>query len=331
MPPDDVLHDRPMRSHQLLDAFPLIRARSAELACEQVGRVLSPHHLHVRAGEQHFEARHNRLRLGGIAINVLSYGAEVEIDPGERGDFYLLQLPLSGRAQLCCDDQEAWVDPYRMGMLRPRARTRMIWSGDCTMVMLQVPQSLIQQYGPLPVLTNWSLTRSRRDPAVAAWWQAVSDLTRNLHAHGAQWLRHAAACAAMEAFLMQGLDLLTEPASVPERSMPAEPRHLRRALEYLHAHAHENPHPADVSRIACVGPRALEAAFRRHLNQTVQAYTRDLRLDRAREALWSARTSGSTTSVTDVALQLGFAHMGRFAAYYRERFGCTPSDELRRG
>lgn len=323
--------DSGMTRQQLLDGYPLVRARSAEQACEQVGRVLSPHHLHVRGVAQDFEARHNRLRLGRVALNVLSYGAEVEIDPGERGDFYLLQLPLSGRARLRCDDQEAWVDPHRMGMLRPGARTRMLWSGDCTMVMLQVPRVLVQPGGAQAMLSPGSLTRSRRDPAVAAWWQAVGDLTRNLHAHGAQWLQHAAACAAMEAFLVQGLDLLATPATESVRLAGPEPRHLRRALDYLHAHAHENPRPADVARIACVGPRALEAAFRRHLDQTLSSYTRGLRLDRAREALLEARHPGSATSVTDVALQLGFVHMGRFAAYYRQRFGRTPSEELRGG
>lgn len=42
-----------------------------------------------------------------------------------------------------------------------------------------------------------------------------------------------------------------------------------------------------------------------------------------------ARRAGRTLSVTDVALEHGFVHMGRFAAQYRQRFGCTPSRTLR--
>ena len=61
-----------------------------------------------------------------MALNVLSYGAEVEIDPGERGDYYLLQLPLQGRARVRCNGQEAWVGPDTMSVLQPRAQTRMI-------------------------------------------------------------------------------------------------------------------------------------------------------------------------------------------------------------
>jgi hypothetical protein len=180
---------------QLLDGYPLIRSRSATEARDLVGRVLSPHHLQVRTHARAFEARHNQIRLQQSAINVLSYGAEVEIDPGERGDYYLLQLPLQGRARVRCNDQEAWVHPEVMSVLQPHARTRMVWSSDCAMIMLQVPSQTVRTAwqaddGPLPALR---LTRSRQDPAVAAWWQAVGDMTRNLHHHGAQWLRHPAA------------------------------------------------------------------------------------------------------------------------------------------
>ena len=128
----------------LLDNYPLIRSRSADEARELVGRALSPHRLDVRGGAFNFEARHNQIRLGQVSLNVLSYGAEVEIDPGERGDFYLIQLPLQGRARVRCDGQEAWVDPGVLSVLHPHARTCMLWSGDCSMVMLQVPSAVLR-------------------------------------------------------------------------------------------------------------------------------------------------------------------------------------------
>ncbi|WP_094783336.1 helix-turn-helix domain-containing protein [Paraburkholderia ribeironis] len=38
----------------------------------------------------------------------------------------------------------------------------------------------------------------------------------------------------------------------------------------------------------------------------------------------------ANTSVTDVALRLGFAHVGRFSADYRAAFGEPPAATLRR-
>ncbi len=320
----------------LLDNYPLIRSRSADEARELVGLALSPHRLDIRGCERGFEARHNQIRLGQVSLNVLSYGAEVEINPGERGDFYLIQLPLQGRARLRCDGQEAWVDSSILSVLHPHAHTCMLWSGDCSMVMLQVPSAVLRDRLPSQAQRSgapqFSFTQSRRDPAVAAWWQAVTDMTHNLHDHGEQWLRHPAAYAAMEGFLLTGLELL-----LPERDIGAELlgsatggcRRLQRALDYIQANTHQNLTLANMAAAACVSPRTLEAAFRRRYNQSPLTYARGVRLERTREALRAAVAQGRPTSVTDIALQHGFIHMGRFSAYYKQRFGCAPSVTLR--
>ncbi len=320
----------------LLDNYPLIRSRSADEARDLIGKALSPHRLDVRSGESGFEARHNQIRLGQVSLTVLSYGAEVEIDPGERGDFYLIQLPLQGRARLRCDGQEAWVDPDVLSVLHPRAHTRMLWSGDCSMIMLHVPSAVLR--GRLPArqqdagVPHFSFTQSRHDPAVAAWWQAVADMTRNLHSHGQQWLRHPAAYAAMEGFLLTGLELLMpdrEGGSDKQVGTLAGSRHLQRALDYIHAHTNESLTLDRIASAACVSPRTLEAAFRRRYDQSPLAYARGIRLERVRAALQVAAAEGRQASVTDIALQHGFVHMGRFSAYYRQRFGCAPSATLR--
>ncbi len=319
---------------QLLDDYPLTRSRSATEASDLVGRALSPHHLHLRRGADHFEARHNQIHLGQVSLNVLSYGAEVEIDPGERGDYYLLQLPLHGRARVRCNGQEAWVGPDMMSVLQPRAQTRMVWTSDCAMIMLQVPSQMLRNDGdadgPLPA---FRLTRSRHDPAVAAWWQAVTDMTRNLHSHGAQWLRHPAAFGAMEAFLLSGLDLL-RPSGLASHapsilSSQGDTSRLQRAVDHIHAHVHQALSLTTIAAAACMSPRALEAAFRRRFDLSPLAYARAVRLEAVHQVLQMAALDGHPTLLSDVALHHGFIHMGRFAAYYKQHFGCSPSVTLR--
>ena len=70
----------PATSCRLLDSYPLIRSRSAEEARQRVGDVFSPHRLALRGDTRGLNVRHNRVALGQSAINVLHYGAEVEID-----------------------------------------------------------------------------------------------------------------------------------------------------------------------------------------------------------------------------------------------------------
>lgn len=62
---------------------------------------------------------------------------------------------------------------------------------------------------------------------------------------------------------------------------------------------------------------------------TPLAYLRSRRLERVRETRRAAAAGGAEASVTQIAQRHGSAHLGRFSAYYRERFGESPSETLR--
>jgi transcriptional regulator GlxA family with amidase domain len=85
---------------------------------------------------------------------------------------------------------------------------------------------------------------------------------------------------------------------------------------------------ADLCRAVGVTPRTLERAVRAvHANTPVE-FLHALRLTEARQTLLS--TCPGASSVTKVAMRFGFRELGRFAGEYRERFGESPSETLRR-
>ncbi|WP_433802171.1 helix-turn-helix transcriptional regulator [Actinomycetospora sp. CA-084318] len=109
---------------------------------------------------------------------------------------------------------------------------------------------------------------------------------------------------------------------------PAEPAALRRAVEYIEAHAGEDVTLDEIARAARIGPRALQLAFNRHRGGSPMAYLRQVRLLRAHRDLEAADpTQGDT--VAAIAAQWGFANPGRFATMYRESYGISPSRTLR--
>ncbi|MGQ3215049.1 helix-turn-helix domain-containing protein [Shinella sp.] len=77
-----------------------------------------------------------------------------------------------------------------------------------------------------------------------------------------------------------------------------------------------------------VAQRTLSLACQEFLGQGPMQFARDCRLDHVRDRLLAG--DPATTSVTTVAMQLGFWELGRFAIAYRRRFGERPSDTLRR-
>ena len=112
---------------------------------------------------------------------------------------------------------------------------------------------------------------------------------------------------------------MDQPASLPAST--------GRAREFIHARAAELPTVADVAAAGGVSVRALTRGFEKHLGTSPLQYMLELRLQGVRSDL---STAADGTGVTDLALKWGFAHLGQFAARYRQRFGESPRDTLRR-
>jgi AraC-like DNA-binding protein len=114
------------------------------------------------------------------------------------------------------------------------------------------------------------------------------------------------------------------PTGRPDAGTPAS---VRRALEFIEAHARDPLTLDEIARSAGVGPRALQEAFRRHRGTTPLAHLRATRLDRAHRELQAA-DPGCGVTVAAVAARWGFAHRGRFADAYRRSYGRAPQQTL---
>ena len=101
---------------------------------------------------------------------------------------------------------------------------------------------------------------------------------------------------------------------------------VRRARDYIHAHADE---PIELARLAAdlgVSMRALQENFKRRYGCSPRNYIQERRLDEARRRLTAPSPAAS---VTEIALDCGFGDLSQFSARYRETFGERPSDTLR--
>jgi len=132
------------------------------------------------------------------------------------------------------------------------------------------------------------------------------------------------AAAALTAFPNTTWD---EDAAAREHTRPA-PDTVRLAVAYIDTHAGEDLSLLDIARAVSITPRALQYAFRRHLDTTPLGYLRIVRLDRAHTDLLNADpTRGDTVGC--IAMRWGFLHQGNFAASYRDAYGTTPRQTLR--
>lgn len=104
-------------------------------------------------------------------------------------------------------------------------------------------------------------------------------------------------------------------------------QHVLRAEEIMAAHHADPLSIAEVARQLDITPRSLQLAFQRHRGFGPREALNRLRMEAVRDRLLAASPNDN---VSRIALECGFAHLGRFAVAYREMFGERPSDTLKR-
>lgn len=103
---------------------------------------------------------------------------------------------------------------------------------------------------------------------------------------------------------------------------------VRISEAYVAENIDSNPSLLDLSKISGLRLRSLINAFRAVTGMSPMAYLKRQRLNAVRRALTDAEKEN--TRIIDVAANWGFWHMGHFTTDYRELFGETPSETLRR-
>jgi AraC family transcriptional regulator len=102
------------------------------------------------------------------------------------------------------------------------------------------------------------------------------------------------------------------------------PAWLRRTRERLESSFRRPPALAELAVAAGVHPAHLTRSFRRHYLRSIGAFTRELRVQRAKELL-------PKTPLADVALACGFADQSHFTRTFRKLEGVTPAEFRRTG
>jgi AraC-like DNA-binding protein len=166
-------------------------------------------------------------------------------------------------------------------------------------------------------------------PAGAAHWWAtrsyVAGLLTNPEAAAPLLIANAGQLLAAATLATFPNTAVTDP-TVEDRH-DAHPGTLRRAIAFIEEHAQQDVAVADIAAAAHVSVRAIQLAFRRHLDTTPVQYLRRTRLSRVHDELRKA--DPATTTVTAVAGRWGFYNPSRFTALYRQAYDITPSQTLR--
>lgn len=301
---------------------PVFTSRCAQETRRLMGEVLVEHELEWPQGG--VDTAFYRGQVASCELYALRYGGQVEIRPQPFKDFVLVQMPLRGHASLESDGLSYSIGAGEVAILAPREYARVRWEEGCEQLILKMPLALIdagrtQLADDLPTAFQLPPVSRLQRPLATRWFRLVSELMEHLPECQAgvmpsRWLQHLE--QSLPLFL---LSHCSEPQASETVSRPST-RQLQKIEACMHDHLGQNISLAELALASGVSIRSLNTLCQREFGQSTMDHLRSLRLDAAR-AHFMAHPDAS---VTAVALEFGFGHVGRFAGYYRQRFGELP-------
>ncbi len=229
------------------------------------------------------------------------------------------------------------VRPGSLFYHRPGAEHDGIYGRDFSVVCLGIREKLFAETvrNEFPELSDllgqrwraYEPADGKRRELIAQFEQAAAILRTDERVR-----RSSAAKAAMQDELLAAfLEALAEGITPSLMLALSHAAALVRRAEELARESHGQPLCVGDLCVGCGVPRrTLNHAFQQVLGMGPVTYLRRLRLNQVRRSLRQPRANGEPKSVTEIALDHGFWHPGRFSGQYRELFGESPRESARR-
>ncbi|MDU9391975.1 AraC family transcriptional regulator [Pseudomonas sp. zfem002] len=277
----------------------------------------------------HPQASLSHRKFAELDLCRISYGGSVRVTSPALESIYHLQVLLNGNCLWRRGSQsERYLLPGELLLINPDEPVDLTYSQDCEKFILKVPTRLLD-----------TLCDEQR-------WQRPSSGVRFLRNHyrldeleGFVSLL-AMVCQEAEASdplpRVQGhysqilaSKLLTLPSTnIRRESLGSHGASLERILDYIERNL-KLELPAEVlAEQANMSLRSFYALFDRQLGTTPKQYVLQRKFERLQQCL--SDPTCAVRSVTELAMDYGFMHLGRFSEGYRQRFGELPSETFRR-
>lgn len=313
-----------------LAAHPLTRSTSAVVVRDSVNSLTAEEHLLVPHVGRNIDGTVNGLHVGAVSLVFVAYGTGVTIVSPPSGRRALLVIPQGPMLVESCGNQWVANTPFA---LSSHHQTKMVPDPDRGAVVGGVDAEVLEGYlaatsnrvlvKPISLSSDVPLQLSSPLMVTHAWLDACRQLDQGLPPGSTQWLENV-----LLATMSAGLAPFLEPsfAPLPSKGIPA---YVELACRYFEQNLSGNITIDGVASAVGISTRQLHSAFKDHIGRSPAQVLRDLRLARARQKLETLGPSMRIT-VAGAATDAGFSHLGRFSAYYTEKYQESPSATVQR-
>ncbi|MEU4426284.1 AraC family transcriptional regulator [Actinoplanes sp. NPDC024001] len=305
----------------------------AEQAAGVLNRFYHPVSLGAPDGDR-VELEVEVIQLGPLTVGHLAFaGCATLVAP--EVDAYHVTLPTAGAVSSRQGGQEVTATPATALVFRPGDPVHLRHTANSAELEVRIESWALESElatllgrpvdGPIDLPASFDLTEG---PA-HSWSRLIRLLHEELE-HETSLIYQPLIAEQLCSSVLSGLLLSVPHRYRDELTLPATagpPRAIRRAVEAINDEPERAFTVGDLAMIAGMSVRSLQEGFRRHVGSAPMTYLQQVRLTRARDAL--RRGDPARITVATVAHRWGFAHLGRFASAYRQKFGESPSETLR--
>jgi AraC-like DNA-binding protein len=242
---------------------------------------------------------------------------------------------LRGCAQVKIGQEEINCDPRQAFMISPNVEADMQFGQGCEQLIVRIGKTELERQLEKQ-LGRHIIAPLEFSPSVPLGASGAIEITNLLRFMTSSLVERSGISSSeiarshMASLLMSGLltclDHNYREELADSGRQRAKPAYLSKAQEYMKHNVSQPIGPEDVAAAVRVSTRALFVGFKTYLNTTPMRYLKDLRLDLVRDTLLSMEPHRA--SITTVAMDYGFHHLGHFCAAYKERFGEQPRETV---
>lgn len=265
--------------------------------------------------------------FGSLDLCRISYGASVQVTSPALETIYHMQVLLRGHCLWRGNGEEHYLMPGELLLINPDDQVDLTYSDDCEKFIVKVPSTFLERACSE---NNW------RTPTGGIRFAARHDIQ---HVGG---LINLLDLVCDEAESLQQLPWVKEQYTrilaskmlgllnnnVIREALTESCSSFERIVQYVEDNLKQDISLEQLAQVVRMSPRALHALFERNVGTTPKHYIRNRKLERVHACLIDP--TAKTRNITQVAMDYGFLHLGRFSESYKNTFGELPSNTLRR-
>lgn len=270
-------------------------------------------------------------------VGTMEYGADVcvGLEGAEHLNSYSLSLPLVGEQELLHLGGRVQSNQSVGLIVDPFHRQELSMTGNCKKLSVVIPRVTMRQAledilsHPVQSPISFDPVMDAQAGASASWWRLIGHFVTELEQGGALF-DQTLFSQNIELALVRGLILAQQSNysdEIQESLIGRLPSYLVRARDFIHTHAREDFRLEHIEKVAGVSRFKLFDGFRKHMGMSPMAYLKKYRLAEVRKQILKG---GHGSSISGLATEWGFGHLGRFSSEYRKLFNETPSATMHR-